>query len=272
MIKLYFETLPVLHSAFARLESKIEKPTFIKRGTYHVFRYEKQSIEAAVIQKLARVISGLHASLILLRGGFVQELGVIFRTLDEFNEDILFLCQAIQTGEVTDLHRKYLESFYQEEFDEPDNPFLSEQKRATIPRKKIHAAIANIPENEMNPSDGKELHRTLSQAYSGYIHGASVHIMDIYGGNPPQYHLSGMLNTPRIKTSIDDAWNYFYRSLISVMMVAFSFHEQELLQELYSFRHYFEKQSGRTEWESPEKMIKKIKTKKPQQKNQPDRE
>jgi hypothetical protein len=96
--------------------------------------------------------------------------------------------------------------------------------------------------------------------------------MDMYGGNPPQYHLSGMLNTPRIKPSIDDAWNYFYRGLLSVMMVAISFHEQELLQELYSFRHYFEKQSGRTEWESPEKMIKKIKTKKAQQKNQPDRE
>ena len=117
MINLYIETLSVLQRAFARIESKIDKPAFVKRGSYHVFRYEKQSIEAAVIQKLARVISGLHASLLLLSGGFVQELGVIFRTLDEFNEDILFLCQAIRTGKVTELHRKYLDIFYQEEFD-----------------------------------------------------------------------------------------------------------------------------------------------------------
>lgn len=257
MIKLYIETLPVLQNAFAHLEGKIEKPVFIKRGSYDVFRYEKQSIEAAVIQKLARVISGLNASLLLLRGGFVQEICVIFRTLDEFNEDIFFLCQAIRTGEITELHRKYLDSFYQEEFDEPDNPFLSEQKRPTISRKKIHAANANMPESEMNRSDGKELFRTLSQAYSGYIHGASVHIMDMYGGNPPQFHLSGMLNTPRIKESMEDACNYFYRGLLSVMMVATSFKELELLKELYSFRHYFEKQSGRPEWESPETMIKK---------------
>jgi len=99
MIKLYIETLPVLQRAFALLESKIETPAFGKRGTYYVFRYEKQSIEAAVIQKLARVISGLHASLLLLQGGFVQELGVIFRTLDEFNEDMVFLCQAIRAGD-----------------------------------------------------------------------------------------------------------------------------------------------------------------------------
>lgn len=272
MIKLYFETLPVLQGAFALLEGKIEKPAFVNRGSYKVFRYEKQSIEAAVIQKLARVISGLHASLLLLHGGFVQELGVIFRTIDEFNEDILFLCQAIRSGELTDLHQKYLVSFYQEEFDNPDNPFLSEQKRPTIPRKKIHAAIANMPENELNPSDGKELRRTLSQAYSGYIHGASIHIMDMYGGSPPRFHLSGMLNTPRMKESIADAWNYFYRGLISTIMVALSFKENELFKEIDSFRHYFEEQSGKTEWDTPENIIKNLKNKNAQQKNRPAQE
>lgn len=272
MIALYNETLPVLQYAFARLESKIEKPVFVKLGTSHVFRYEKQSLEATVIQKLARVISGLHTSLCLLDGGFAQELGGIFRTLDEFNEDILFLCQAIRTGDVTELHQQYLASFYQEEFDEPDNPFLSKQKRPTILRKNIHAAIAKTPENEINRSDSQELNRTRSQAYSGYIHGASGHIMEMYGGSPPRFHLSGMLNTPRIKASIRDAWNYFYRGLISVMIAANAFHEQELLQELSSFFQYFEKQSDQTEWESPEKMIKKIKKKKTQKDNKPDLE
>lgn len=264
MIELYIETLPVLQRAFVQLESKIEKPVFVKRGTYHVFRYKKQSIEAAAIQKLARIISGLNASLLLLKHGFVQELGVIFRTLGEFNEDIIFLCKAMQTGEITELHQKYLNSFYKEEFNVPDNPFLSEQNRLTIPRKKIHAAVAKMSKNELNPSDAIELKRTLSQAYSGYIHGASVHIMDMCGGNPPKFYLSGMLNTPRISESIKDTWNYFYGGLISVMMVATSFNEQKLLAELYSFRAYFEKQSGRTEWEHPESMIKKVKNKRGQ--------
>lgn len=262
MIELYIETLPVLQRAFAILESKIEKPVLVKPGTPHAFRYEKQSLEAAVIQKLARVISGLHASLCLLDGGFSQELGGIFRTLDEFNEDILFLCQAIRTGDVTKLHQQYLDFFYQEEFDEPNDPFLSKQKRPTIPRKNIHAAIAKIPENEINRSDSQELNRTLSQAYSGYIHGASGHIMEMYGGNPPRFHLSGMLNTPRLEASIQDAWNYFHRGLGSTMIIAIAFGEQELLQELLSFCQYFEKQSDQTEWESPEKMVKKIKMRK----------
>lgn len=262
MIDLYLETLPVLQQAFQVLENKIEKPAFVKRGTYYVFRYENQTIQAAVIQKLARLISGLHASLVLLRGGFVQELGAIFRTLDEFQEDILFLCQAIQTGELTELHQEYLKSLYQEEFDLPENPLLSEQKRPTIPRRKIQAAIANIRETEMNPSDAKELHRTIGQAYSGYVHGVSVHIMEMYGGDPPEYYLTGMIGTPRIASFTENCWDYFYRGLLSVMIVAFSFGEHNLLQQLYAFRDYFEKKSGRTEWEQPEKMIKQMKNKK----------
>ncbi|TAN35456.1 MAG: hypothetical protein EPN23_11140 [Verrucomicrobia bacterium] len=262
IIDLYLETLPVLQHAFHHLESMIEKPALIKQGSYHVFRYENQTIKAAVIQKLARLISGLQASLHLLQGGFVQELGVILRTLDEFQEDIFFLCQAIQTGALSKLHQEYLTSFYQEEFDVPDNPLLSGQKRPTIARKKIQAALAQMPESETNPNDAKELNRTLSQAFSGYVHGASGHIMEMYGGHPPKYYLAGMLETPRIASCTESLSDYFYRGLLSVMLVSHSFGEQKVLQNLYSFRNYFEERSGKTEWEHPEKMIKQIKKKK----------
>ena len=262
MINLFNKTLSELEKAFNVLESQIDKPQFVKRGSRDVFRYENPTIKAAIIQKLARVISGLHASLVLLQAGFVQELGAILRTLDEFNEDIIFLCQSLSDGKLTDLHKKYLDSFYQEEFNEPDNPFLSEQNRPTIPRRKIHAAISNIPGFNLNPSDHKELLRTLSQAYSGYVHGASVHIMDMYGGNPPHYHITGMLGTPRIAEFTRITWDYFYRGLLYVMLVAHSFGQDELLKKLFAVRDYFEKQSGQSKWESPEKLINKMKKKK----------
>jgi hypothetical protein len=182
--------------------------------------------------------------------------------LDEFSEDILFLCQAIRTGEITELHKSYLEVFYQEEFDNPDNPFLSTQKRHTIPRKKIHASLSRIPEQELNPNDSQELYRTLSQAYSGFVHAASTHVMDMYGGNPPKFHLSGMLGTPRIQEFVENAWDYFYRGLISTMMVALSFKQDALLQRLYAFRAYVEAQSNYTEWEHPEVLIRNQKSKK----------
>jgi hypothetical protein len=89
--------------------------------------------------------------------------------------------------------------------------------------KKIHAAISRIPEQELNPSDNQELHRTVSQVYSDYIHAASTQAMDMYGGNPSRFNVSGMLDTPRIPEFTENAWDYFYRRLMAIMMVALTF-------------------------------------------------
>ncbi len=256
MVSLYVQIAKVLGKAFRKIEVLVPPPCFVSHGSYQVFRYQNQSVEAALIQKCARLLSGLNASLVLLENGYVQELGALFRMLDEFDEDILFLCQAIRTGEITDLHKKYLDVFYQEEFDQPDNAFLSTQKRSTISRKQIHAAISRISELELNPSDNQELHRTLNQAYSGFVHGASTHIMEMYGGFPPRYHVSGMKGTPRSQEFLKNTWDYFYRGLLSIMFVAHTFKENALLQELYAFRAYVEEKSNRTEWEHPGMLVK----------------
>jgi hypothetical protein len=58
-----------------------------------------------------------------------------------------------------------------------------------------------------DPSRRIELYRTISKVYSGFVHGASPHIMEMYGGDPPHFHTKGMLGTPRIEEHADDLWN-----------------------------------------------------------------
>ena len=38
----------------------------------------------------------------------------------------------------------------------------------------------------MDPSRGIGVARTVSKAYSGYVHAASPQIMDMYDGDPPR--------------------------------------------------------------------------------------
>ena len=52
-----------------------------------------------LIQKLARVITGLRGAAALLDQGLVQEQGVIERTLDEIGEDIAFLAPLAITND-----------------------------------------------------------------------------------------------------------------------------------------------------------------------------
>jgi hypothetical protein len=55
-----------------------------------VFRYTEKTIQQAIIQKLARTISGLYAIDLLLDRGLFQEQGMVQRVLDEIEEDIVF--------------------------------------------------------------------------------------------------------------------------------------------------------------------------------------
>lgn len=245
MDQLYLQTLNNMETTLKVLENRVPSPKLIKFGKGHAFRYVERSIHQAIIQKLARIISGLHAARILLDHGFAQELGALQRMLDEFQEDIFFLSYAVIYDDLTELHQRYLDAFYEEELDKPEDPLASTQKRPMIPRKKIRAYLARVEGANLDHSKSIELHRTVSKLYSGFVHGASPHIMDMYGGNPPRFHVKGMLGTPRIEEHMHDIWNYFFRGIIVFGFAAKVFGDEELFNSIREYRDHFIKESGR---------------------------
>ena len=83
---------------------------------------------------------------------------------------------------------------WKEEIDESGTMIDSKQRRPMIPKKKkIRAYIAKIEGNILDPSHSIELSRTISSTYSGYVHGASPQIMDMYGGTPLSFTLRDYL-------------------------------------------------------------------------------
>ena len=138
------------------------------------------------------------------------------------------------------LAQRFLDAFFEEEFNDDDDPLASEQRRPMIPRRKIRAYLANIGTPGLNPSDVNELGRTISKAYSGYVHAAAPHIMEMYGGEPPKFHLAGMLGTPRIEEHTADLWNYLYRGLLAFLGAAYAFQDIELAKRLERFRDWLE--------------------------------
>ena len=145
MRPLFHQALRVMRQAFRRMEQQVPSPRMMPWKDHFVFRHVERTIQQALIKKLARIVSGLHAVDILLMNGFVQEQGVLNRTLDEIGEDITFLAAALTNDMVTDLHTQYLDAFFAEEFDNPGNPIASTQKRNYPPRRKIRAYITRVP-------------------------------------------------------------------------------------------------------------------------------
>lgn len=244
MENLYNEALFNMENTVHLLAKRVPEPLRIPYKDSFVFRYVEKTTHQALVQKLARKVSTLHAAKLLMEHGFVQEQAALQRMLDEMREDITFLAFGIIYNNETPLHQEFLNYFFEEEFD-AETALASSQKRPMIRREKIRAYIARTEGSGLDPSTGAEMSRTISKAYSGYIHAASPQIMDMYGGDPAEFHMQGMPNTVRHEEHRSDLWSYFYRAIITFAFVAKAFKDDELFQKIHNFTTEFEKQSGK---------------------------
>jgi hypothetical protein len=231
-------TLQILEGAFRLLESRVPAPTREPWKDGFVFRYAERTIYQAIVQKLARTISGLHAINALLDRGLFQEQGMIQRALDELEEDIAFLSFGVISGELSSLHEQYLDYFYAEEFDDPSNIVASHRSRGIVKREKIRAYV-----NRQAGADSSRANmasKIIAKAYSGFVHAASPHIMDMYGGMPPRFDVSGEFRNIRRREFADDAMNYFYRALVAMAFAAKAFGDEGLFQKMRADAATFE--------------------------------
>lgn len=250
---LYDQALAHMERTVNDLAQRVPQPQQVPYKDSFVFRHVEKTVHQALVQKLARLVSSLHASRLLMTYGFVQEQAALQRILDELQEDITFLALGVIFSTWTSLHQNYLDAFFEEEFD-ADSAIESTQKRPMVPRKKIRAWIASVEGSGLDPSHTVEVTRTISKAYSGYIHAASPHIMEMCGDDPPRFHMRGMLSTPRHNEHRADLWNYFYRGVIAFGFAAKAFGDDSLFTTIRNFADNFVRISGNgyqsNEWDN----------------------
>ena len=244
MRPLYLQTATVLTNAFKRLERQVPPPRQVQFRDGFVFRFVEQTLEQALLLKLARLVTGLRAVDVLLQAGLLQEMAATCRMLDEIGEDVAFLVAPLTNDEITKLHERYLEGFWAEEFQETDNTLARHQKPDTPRRNKIQAYIQRVFNPDGDSSLMSDVSQAVSSTYSGYIHASAVQVLDLYGGDPPHFHIEGMQGTPRMEDHVYDAWNYFYRGIVTGIFVARAFGDQPLSKTLGEYHDTFLDQSG----------------------------
>ena len=240
MDQLYAQALTTMERFVHRLAKRVPPPQLVTHRGTRVFRHVEKSIGQAIVQKLVRMVSTLHAARLLQNHGFVQEQGVLQRILDEIQDDIRFLTYGVIFDDLTSRHQSYLDAFFEEEFDAED-ALGSTQKRPMISRRKIRAY--NASKASPNRSREVEASRTIHKIFSGYVHVASPHVMDMYGGNPARFHMRGMRDTPRQDEHQKDLWNCFYRGTVVLVLAARALDDDVLLGETHDFCQRFERTS-----------------------------
>lgn len=209
-------TFPALVQAFMKIEKSVPPPQLeeTKTGTRH--RFVEKLPQQAIVAKLARSVSGIRSVWLLLNGGMTQEAAALQRTLDEIGADVMFLTGPLTIGEKTPDHDRFLDEFFQEEFEDGLTPLDSPQKRNRVPRKKIRAYNARTFTAGNDSHTASTVVATIDDLYSGFIHAAGVHVLDMYGGDPPRFQIEGLSGTSRADEAIADFRNYLHRGLVDM--------------------------------------------------------
>lgn len=241
--RLYQESLNEMDRSVHALAGIVPPPKAVPFKDGFVYRHVEQLAEQAIVQKLARLPSGLRAASLLLESGLFQEQAALQRLIDEIAEDILFLSIPLMYDVDKSLQMEYLQSFFAEEFD-PATGLPSAQDRPMIKRKKIRAWVASSPVGTPDPSGHIGAARALSKAYSGYVHAASPQIMDMFGGSPPRFHTDGMSGTPREDEHRQDIANYYYRSVTAFAIAARALGHKPVYERLFALSRKYETVMG----------------------------
>jgi hypothetical protein len=184
------------------------------------WRHASKDDLLASYMKCIYICSALHASCALLLNGFAHEVYILCRGVDEAGEDIRVLAIPRGKDAKTDqLQVRLLEDFFQEEFEQSAQvSFMVSAKRDRVSRSDIHAALMKLEGAEIDPSTLRVALNTVHKVFSGFVHGAYVHIMDTFDGR--RFHLRGMGGTPRLEQA-EEAFSYYvYRAFLAVRVVA----------------------------------------------------
>jgi hypothetical protein len=245
MTGIFQETLYNLTLALNQLSTAVPPPKLVEVSKgYPGWRYLEKMPEQAIVVKLARLLTALHAAKVLLDAGLVLDVGAVKRVIDEMAEDVIFVAHGLVEKPLPEQHERFLNEFWQEEFEDLTNDELQNIKRDRLPRKKIRAFNARLAGSNLDPEKRQKVDSVISKTYSGYIHGAATHTMEIYGGIDPKFHVSGMKKTSPWNAQSDDMPNYFHRAVCVFGIVAGSFGDQGLLNDILTFRDKLEQACG----------------------------
>lgn len=233
--QLFATTLASLEAALRELEQAVPPPQPISYKDGHIVRYREKQIQQAVVVKVAQLVSGLNASLPLLVGGHIYELGILKRTLDECDEAILLLSCGVLYGRER-VHDEYLNWFFYDYFEDPS----FETKPGEVPRKKIRNYLLRAPISQDVPRDAGKAMRLLMQSFSGYVHGASIPLMELVSPKM-KLEVRGMARTARQIEHGQELWSYFFRGTQSTAIACQALGRSDLFEALRDYTKRMQK-------------------------------
>lgn len=213
----------------------IEEPVLTKGLK---LRYQNPTSLHLQLLKGIRIISGLYSLVVLLENGFVQEMGVLIRTLNDFQTEIEFIHDA-HTNKPNEKQKNFVDLFFAKEILSPDLS-TEKEKRPTVSRKHIRAGSVRSLQPLVEENRARRMQEHIDDAFSGYVHGEYPHIMELYEGNfitgKGKFRTKGMLGTPRINEFRWQLASCLMRANATLFLIALALDRKDLIGKIKTIR------------------------------------
>lgn len=186
-----------------------------------VFEYSERSAKVVAVLKIVRATQGLAAIELLCRQGLFVDMGAIVRCVSDCEWEVYFLLENYPSAS------PHVDQFVKAFFESSIVEYLLSETPA-VPTKKIRSAVVRVLKQGHDQETSNRI-QNIYKTYSGYIHANYAHIMEMFGGSPATFNLTGIPSTIQIAMRME----IVEVATISVLHAA-TFAAQKLeLPELY---------------------------------------
>jgi hypothetical protein len=185
--------------------AQLSGPQFFPGRDERGFRYDNPNYRHFCLLRSCRMVSALNASIALAKTGFVQEIGVLLRTVIEYSSQVEYvLLNRDASGEPSGKVATFIASFFEDDRRTTEDKV---KKRTKLNQKDVHNSVGGILDDFVSKQDGERTASDLMShvyvVFSNYVHGRYPESMDLFGGTPGHFHLVGMRHTPKDGENIE---------------------------------------------------------------------
>jgi hypothetical protein len=192
-----------------------------------VFEYTNQSVEVVAVLKAIRAAQGIKSLYLLCENGLFIDMGALYRCVSNCSVEIYFLLERYP--ETSANVQKFVNAFFETTIDDYLNV-----ETAHVRTKKIHSAMLRTLTGLKQDEETRARILNIYKTFSGYTHANYSHIMQIYGGVPPDlsFNLPGVPSARQREMHMQLVEQAYFSVLYSIGFAAYKFGLTELYNEV----------------------------------------
>jgi hypothetical protein len=242
------EYIEYLKTMILTLESSVEN--IIEKAGYpdidddqrSRFKFTQPDSRYFQLCKLIRIVSSLHASSSLIVQGHFQDVGNIFRTIEECLLEINFIQESHDPNKKTDKHQEMIDRYFSKDLPNQEGLETSPPADKRVPMKKLRASMGRVLSEIENPEKVQNMYKWIYNAWSGYTHAEYMNTMELFElvDGKTRCRMNGMADTPKISTFRYYLASFIMKSFMQASIVAINFNLNELAKKMLQERSEIE--------------------------------